>query len=63
MDFQKYLNLGKILTRYWKKNLKQWIKNQYPKITLGRVLFEILYKIIEGKQNLEVMASEERNYK
>ena len=44
-------------------NRKQWIENQYPKNWSDRVVFETLNKIIEGKKNLEVKASEPRNDK
>ena len=45
------------------KNRKLWIDNQYPKNWSDRVVFETLNKIIEGKKNLEVKASEPRNDK
>ena len=45
------------------KNRKQRIENQYPKNWSDRVVFETLSKIIEGKKNLEVKASEPRNDK
>ena len=45
------------------KNRKQWIENQYPKNWSDRVVFETLNKIIEGKKNLELKASEPRNDK
>ena len=45
------------------KNWKQWIQNQYPKNWSDRVVFETLNKIIEGKKNLEVKASEPRKDK
>ena len=45
------------------KNRKQWIENQYPKNWSDRIVFETLIKIIEGKKNLEVKASEPRNNK
>ena len=45
------------------KNRKQWIENQYPKKWSDRVLFETPNKIIEGKNNLEVKASESRKDK
>ena len=45
------------------KNRKLWIENQYPKNWSDRVVFETLNKIIEGKKNLEVKASEPRNDK
>ena len=49
---------GKILSKHWKKNRKQWIENQYLKNWSDRVVFET-----EGKKNLEVKASEPRNDK
>ena len=49
------------MTRHWKKNRKQWIENQFPKNWSDRVVFESFIKIIEGKKNLEVKASEPRN--
>ena len=45
------------------KNRKQWIENHYPKNWSDRIVFETLNKIIEGKKNLEVKASEPRNDK
>ena len=45
------------------KNRKLWIENQYPKNWSDRVVFETLNKIIKGKKNLEVKASEPRNVK
>ena len=54
---------GKVLTGHWKKNQKQWIENQYPKHWSDSVVFETLNKIIEGKKNIEVTASEPRNDK
>ena len=33
------------------KKWKQWIENQYPKNWSDMVVFEILNKIIEGKNN------------
>ena len=46
-----------------KKNRKQWIENQYPKNWSDRIVFETLNKIIEGKKNLELKASEPTNDK
>ena len=45
------------------KSRKQWIENQYPKNWSYRVVSETLNKIIEGKKNLEVKASEPTNDK
>ena len=45
------------------KNWKQWFENQYPKNWSDRVVFETLNKLIEGRKNLEVKASEKRNEK
>ena len=47
--------------RALEKNRKQWIENQYPKNWSDRVVFETLNKIIEGKKNSEVTASDSRN--
>ena len=60
IGFSEVPQHGKILTRHWKKNWKQWIENQYPKNWSDRVVFEIFIKIIDGKKNLEVKASEPR---
>ena len=38
--FSEVSQHGKILTRHWKKNRKQWIENQYPKNWSDRVVFE-----------------------
>ena len=45
------------------KNRKQWIENLFSKKWSDRVVFETFNKIIEGKKNLEVKASEARNDK
>ena len=45
------------------KNRMQGIENQYLKNWSVRVVFETLNKIIEGKKNSEVKASEPRNDK
>ena len=45
----------------FERNRKQGIANQYPKNWSDRVVFEPLNKIIEGKKNLELKASEPRN--
>ena len=63
IGFSEVPQHGSILTRHWKKNRKLWIENQYPKNWSDRVVFETLNKIIEGKKNLEVKASEPRNDK
>ena len=60
IEFQKYLSMGKFSPGIRKKNRKQWIENQYPKNCLDKVVFEAPNKIIEGKKNLEVKASEPR---
>ena len=45
------------------KNRTQWTENQYLRNWSDRVVFETLNKIIEGKKNLEMKASEPRNDK